>query len=224
MHRYAADLITHQFTFAGMQPGTNFDVERPDHFANGQRAPYAPGRAIKCGKETITGCIDFLTMKARQFLPDKGVMSVEQPMPFLVTEAFRQLCRLDNVCEQHSGQDAVMIRRFRGSGQKFLHFIEHRGTVTSMVIMITAVQLHENGILDVVSEVAAVADPDVGIVRTMKNQCWHSYGCQCRAYVAFISGGVHGSKGPRAHGQAFQPSAQLESGGIVGLTRRRIQN
>jgi hypothetical protein len=69
-----------------MQPGADFDPERPDFVGNGASTPHAARRTVERGKNAVPGRLDFVAAKARQVAPYGGVVIIEEIAPAVVTK------------------------------------------------------------------------------------------------------------------------------------------
>src|SRR5207247_10794164 len=77
----AADVVAHQFAFAGVHSRANFDAKLPDRSHDRERAADRSPRAVECREKAVAGGIGFLAPKARQFLSDNRVVRVQETTP-----------------------------------------------------------------------------------------------------------------------------------------------
>ena len=107
MNRNAADIMVQYFALAGMEPGTDFDAERPDFLGNGTGAANAARRTIKGREDAVAGRFDLMAAKACEIAPDRGVMTIEQIAPAVVAERDGFFGRADDVGKQHRGEHSI---------------------------------------------------------------------------------------------------------------------
>src|SRR5204863_3642158 len=112
----AADVVAHQFAFAGMHSRAHFDAKLPDRSHDRERAAYRSPRAVECREKAVAGGIGFLASKARQFLSHNRVVRVQETTPSCVAKRRRALGGRRDVEKEHGGQDTIWIidRSFPG--------------------------------------------------------------------------------------------------------------
>jgi len=97
--RDAADVVAHQFAFAGMHSRAHFNTELPDRQRNGERAAHRSCRAVERREKTVAGGVGFLPPKASQFLSHNRVVRVQEITPGLVA---KRRCALEDAMSRKS--------------------------------------------------------------------------------------------------------------------------
>lgn len=85
MDRDAADIVAHQFAFAGVHSRTHFNPELSDRERNGKRAADCSCRAVECCEKTVAGSVGFLATETPQFFSHNLVVRVQEIAPCRVT-------------------------------------------------------------------------------------------------------------------------------------------
>jgi hypothetical protein len=105
--RDAANIVADHFTLAGVEPGTDFNAERPDLLGNGAGATNTARWTIKRGEKSIAGRFDLMAAKACEIATDRGVMIIKEIAPALVAECGSLLGGADDIGEENRRQDAI---------------------------------------------------------------------------------------------------------------------
>jgi hypothetical protein len=84
VNRDAADIVAHQFTFAGVHSRAHFNPKLPDLQCDGEGATDCSCRAVERREKTVAGGIGFLAAKARKFLSHSRVVRIQKITPCCV--------------------------------------------------------------------------------------------------------------------------------------------
>ena len=129
----AADIVAHQFAFAGVHTRAHIDPELFHCVARSpaRNGPRAPGR--RKSQENRRRWCSFPSAKARQFLSHNRVIRIEDIRQASVTERRGALSGGSDVEKQHRRQDAIVgiDRPFAGDefldvGEDDFHVVEHQ--------------------------------------------------------------------------------------------------
>jgi hypothetical protein len=83
---YAANVVTHNLAFAGMQSGANINSERVYFFYNRAGAADAARRAVKCGEYSVSGRFNLSASQPSKVTSDGHMMIVKQFPPATIPE------------------------------------------------------------------------------------------------------------------------------------------
>src|SRR6185295_16550017 len=97
------------------------------------------------GGETVARRVDLTAVEAFELAPDVSIVAAEQLLPSLVAELDCSLRRVDDVGEQHGGQDALDRRQRPDTGEKLLDLIEQGVGIAREEQVVGALELDELG-------------------------------------------------------------------------------
>src|SRR5439155_2193845 len=81
MDRDAADIVAHQFAFAGVHSRTYFDTKLSDRERYCERTAHRSRGTIERRQKTVAGSVGFLPAETRQFLSHNGVVRIQKIAP-----------------------------------------------------------------------------------------------------------------------------------------------
>ena len=85
----AADVVAHDFDLAGMEAAAHLDAERPHPLDDCRSAAHGAGGAVERREKAVAEALDGAPAEARDFVPYRLVVPIEQNMPFTVADLRR---------------------------------------------------------------------------------------------------------------------------------------
>src|SRR6185295_18995126 len=119
--------------------------QAPQRVADRRGASDRAGCSVEPGEETVARRVDFTAVEAFELAPDVGIVPAEQLLPSLVAELDRSLRGVDEVGEQHGGQDALDRRQRPDTGEELLDLVEQGVGVAREEQVVGALELDEFG-------------------------------------------------------------------------------
>jgi hypothetical protein len=116
----SANVGTANFTFAGMQTASDVDAQLWYALNQCGAAPNCARGAIEGGKKPVASVLHYAAVKVGDLGACDLVVAFEQLPPALVAEFCDAPGRIDDVGEQHGGQNPVRYVLVALSGQKLL--------------------------------------------------------------------------------------------------------
>ena len=103
----AADVVPHHLALAGVQADANAD---PRHLRGPEdrgRAADRAGRAVERREEAVPGRLHLAAVETAQGLAHRALVSLEQLAPAPITKIRGRARRIDDVGEEHRGENPV---------------------------------------------------------------------------------------------------------------------
>src|ERR1700751_1124662 len=150
----AADVVVAQLDLARVYTRPHLKAQAPQHVTDRHGTPDRASGSIETGEETVARGVDLTATEALELAADLRVVPAEQLLPSLVAELDRALRGVDDVGEQHGGQDPL------DRGQR-TDAREEQG--------VGPVELDELGPGDAVGEVASHLEPHHPVVPPVKH-------------------------------------------------------
>ena len=169
----AADVVVAQLDLARVHARPHLEAQSPQHVADRRGAPDRPGGSVEPGEEAVARLVDFMAVEALKLPPDPGIVPAEQLLPPLVTELDRALRGVDDVGEQHGGQDSLDSRQRPDAGEELLDLVQQGVGVAREEQVVGAVELDELGSGDAVGEVATHLNPYHPVVPPVEHERRH---------------------------------------------------
>src|SRR5947208_15693928 len=107
MDRDAANIVAHQFAFAGMHSRAYFNTELSDRERNRERAAHRSRRTVEGREKTVARGVGFLPAEARQFLSHNGVVGAQKLAPWRIAKLCCAVGGRCNIEEEQGSEDAV---------------------------------------------------------------------------------------------------------------------
>jgi hypothetical protein len=126
----AADIVSDELDLTGMEASSNLDAEIANGVRNGSGSADGTSRTVEDGKKAVARRLDLPASVTEQLGAHHLVMGGEQVPPLAIAEPSRLLSGLDNVGEQHGGQDPVKVGSRKSAGQELLDPSQDRARVS----------------------------------------------------------------------------------------------
>src|SRR6476659_4372233 len=148
MHRDAPYLVAHQLAFARVQPSTNLQPQGAHALGNCACAANSARRAVEGREETVAGAIDLAPAKVGQLAANERMVTVEQIVPNLITEAGSALSGTDDVGEKDCRKYAVGFEAVARACQELFDLVGDDVPVSAPRNMIDALELYQSRTAD----------------------------------------------------------------------------
>src|ERR671922_2330082 len=166
----AANLVRYQLALAGVQAGTDLEVERTKGIADCTRAANRPSRPVECREEAVAGRVHLAAAKALQPAPDERMVLLQERAPLTVAQLGGAFGGSHDVREEHGRQDAVGVVHGPGSGEELLHLVDDGVDVAGPDQVLVAEQLDVLRSRDLLRDPAALLDVHVAIVDALEHE------------------------------------------------------
>ena len=173
MHRDARHIVTTPLDFTRVQANSDIDAQLAEGIADRNRTLHGPGGTVEDREHSIARALDQVPTEARQLSIDRPVVLFESGRPSPVTECSGLFGRAHDVGEEDRGQKAVTGSHMPRPGQEFLDL---SGNVCSAGPrdVVSRVELHIAGTVDVFGEVAPVVGPAEPVVPSVEHERRHA--------------------------------------------------
>jgi hypothetical protein len=158
-------------------------------------------------------------VEALELAPNLGIVPAEQLLPPLVAELDRSLRGVDDVGEQHSGQDALDRRQRPDTGEELLDLVEQGVGVVREEQVVGALELDKLGPRDAVGEVATHLDAHHPVVPAVEHERRHLDRGQHFADVQLRIEREYVADHAGAGGHALQPRPPPPQVGVAAPAR-----
>jgi len=156
MDRDTADIIAHNFDFAGMNPGADRNAMAL-HFASGcDGAVNGPRRSVKNGKQAIASTLYGPAAIASNFSSDNVVVIVEEITPGPIAYLRGARGRIHDIGKQHCGQDAIDFGNVSLPSHELLDLTHDGSRVPNPPKVIVTIKLGNPCTLNVTGKIAAL--------------------------------------------------------------------
>src|SRR6478736_8537232 len=149
----AADVVVAQLDLARVHTRPHLETQSPQHVADRRGASDRAGGSVEPGEEAVARRVDLTAAEALELAPDVGIVPAEQLFPSPVAELDRSLRGVDDVGEQHGGQDALDRRQRPDTGEELLDLVEQGVGVAREEQVVGALEFDEFGPGEAVAEV-----------------------------------------------------------------------
>ena len=156
----ATDVITARLALAGVQAASNVDAQFRHAFSESGGAAKRTGRAVERGQEPVASVFYDATLEAGNFGAGDLIVPLEQFTPALVTELSGASGGIDDVGEQHRGQDAVDCVLVALTGEELLDLTGDRLDVPHPRPVVDAVEFDQPCLWDLRGQLAPVLHRD----------------------------------------------------------------
>ena len=118
-------IATDEFAFAGVNAAAQFYAKRPYGVPECAGTPDGSSRPIKRGKKSISGRADLASSIELQYFADLGEKLVQQFAPGIVSNGCDTLGRSNDVCKEHSREQALWLPGILRSRKEPFYCIEN---------------------------------------------------------------------------------------------------
>jgi hypothetical protein len=124
VHRDAADLVSHQLALAGVDARPDLDPELANAFPDRPRCADGTRRPVQGREKAVAGRVDLAATEAVELAPDARMMLADDLAPAPVAELRRARRGIDDVGEEHRGENAVRLRKRTLARQELLYLVD----------------------------------------------------------------------------------------------------